>query len=201
MIALSLTVAALSICETAAANNTPTCISGKAPGPDIDCDGSDLRGADLSGLDLSNISLRKADLRDADLSGVDLSRADLEGADLMGADLSAARLTLTNLSGTDLRGADLGGAKLSLATLRLANLVGANLTGTVMKHTILRDAKVGTSLKNALITCTICPNGKVSKSARCRRPNIWATRQNKAQDRGNKGGSSDTQSPSKSRRR
>jgi uncharacterized protein YjbI with pentapeptide repeats len=124
-----------------------------------DLQGADLRKAELTGSDLTDVNLSYANLTFARLGSVQITRGDLSGALLRRAELSLSRTT-----GARLIGADLSDASLILSQHYGSDFSRANLSGADLRQALFQDASLflastSTSLDQARMINTICPDG------------------------------------------
>lgn len=124
-----------------------------------DFQGADLRNADLTGSDLTDVNLSYANLTFARLGSVHIERGDLTGAVLRKAELSLSRTTNVKLVGADLSDASMILSQHYGSDFSRANLSGADLRQSVFQDSSLFLATTSTSLEEARMINTICPDG------------------------------------------
>jgi uncharacterized protein YjbI with pentapeptide repeats/uncharacterized coiled-coil protein SlyX len=124
-----------------------------------DLEGADLRRAEFTGADLTNLNLTYANLTLARLGSTHIEGGDLSGAVLRKAELSLARTDQAKLAGADLSDASLLLSQHYGSDFSRANLSGADLRQSVFQDSSLFLATTSTSLEQARMINTICPDG------------------------------------------
>ena len=105
------------------------------------------------------MNLSYANLTFARLASVHIDGGDLSGAVLRKAELSLARTSKVRLAGADLADASLMLSQHYGSDFTRANLAGADLRQSVFQDSTLFLATTSTSLEQARLINTICPDG------------------------------------------
>lgn len=130
---------------------------------------ANLEGAFLDGSLLYHANLENANLKNASLVSLNLEKANLQNANLERASLQKANLSFSNLTGANLSGANLTEANLWFANIRNADLRQAILEKTNLQFVDMTGALITDSkqLQNAVLRCTILPDGSLYKAEEC----------------------------------
>jgi uncharacterized protein YjbI with pentapeptide repeats len=127
-------------------------------------EGTLLRGADMRNAELTGAVLRGVNLSYANLTFARMGSVRIEGGDLTGAVLRRAELSLSRTLNARLAGADFTDASLVLSQhvgsdFTRANLSGADLRQAVFENASLFLAVTSSSLEQARLINSICPDG------------------------------------------
>ena len=134
----------------------------------FDLSRANLESALLDEANLYRARLQNANLRYATLISADLSGANLQDADLEGANLQKANFRIAHLSGANFYGADLSETNFFHADLRNTDLRQAIFEKTDLRYADLTGALIDPNqLQNAILRCTILPNGTIHNPAEC----------------------------------